>query len=80
VSVTANRDSTIYISAPIKKESVDLVNFNTRQNSIVNLQDAGYSITPEFLYTGYNNSEMHLLLVFLQAGSNSEFGEKLNQQ
>jgi len=56
------------------------VNFNTRQNSIVNLQDAGYSITPEFLYTGYNNSEMHLLLVFLQAGSNSEFGEKLNQQ
>jgi len=54
------------------EQSFDLVYCNLGLNSIFNLQDAGYSITPEFLYTGCTSTEMRLRLVFLQGGSNSE--------
>ena len=67
----------LYLSA-VKKEPYELVYFNFGINSILNLQDHSYSITPEFIYTGFSNTEMRFRTSFLQGDMYSEFGEKLN--
>lgn len=67
----------LYISAA-KKEPFDFVYFNLALNSIINLHDQSYSLTPELSYTGLNNSEMRFRMSFLQGKTFSEFGEKLN--
>lgn len=66
-----------YLSAVIK-EPFDLVYCNFGINSIVNINDQSYSLTPEFIYTGLNNTETRLRATFLQGDIYSEFGEKLN--
>ena len=44
---------------------------------MVNLQDHSYQVTPELLYTGFNNLELRLRLFFLQGDTGTDFGEKL---
>ena len=65
----------LYLSAAIK-EPYDFVYLNMGINSIVNLHDQSYSITPELIYTGLNNTEMRLRVTVLQGDANTEFGEK----
>lgn len=76
-SINPGRDY-LYLSAAIK-EPYDFVYFNMGINSIVNLHDQSYSITPELIYAGFNNTEMRLRLTLLQGDPNTEFGEKINE-
>ncbi len=67
----------LYLSVS-KKEPFDLVYFNLRTSSIMNIHDSSYSLTPELIYSGFNNSEIRLRTSFLQGNKYSEFAEKPN--
>ena len=67
----------LYLSAS-KKEPFDLVYYNLAINSIINLHDQSYSLTPELIYTGFSNTEMRFRASLLQGSQYSEYGEKLN--
>ena len=69
----------LYLSG-IQKEPFNWVYLNIGFNSIVNLHDKSYSITPEVSYSGYKNTEIRLRASFLQGDQLTEFGEKLNQK
>lgn len=60
------------------KEPWDILYFTPALTAILNLDDQSYSITPEFIYTGFTNWEMKLRFSILNGGAQTEFGEKLN--
>ena len=59
-----------------QKEPFDIVYFTPAATLIANLDDHGYSLTPELLYTGITNLDLRLRAAWLVGKSNSEFGEK----
>ena len=61
-----------------QKEPFDLLYFTPSLTTIVNVDDKSYSLTPELLYTGVTNLELRLRAVWLNGGTGTEFGEKLN--
>lgn len=61
-----------------QKEPFDILYFTPALITIVNVDDASYTVTPELMYTGYTNWEMRLRLNYLQGGTLSEYGEKQN--
>jgi len=69
----------LYFSANTK-EPFDWLYYSIGLNSIFNMQDNSYSLTPELIYTGFNNTEFRLRITLLEGGNNSEFGEKINEE
>lgn len=65
----------IYFKAT-QKEPFDILYFTPSLSVIFNVADAGFSISPEFLYEPVSNLELRLKPTFFQGGSHSEFGEK----
>lgn len=62
------------------KEPFGWLYYSLGLNSIININDNSYSITPELIYTGFNNTELRLRATFLEGANNSEFGEKINEE
>ncbi|MFN2355574.1 MAG: hypothetical protein ABR512_13765 [Desulfopila sp.] len=60
------------------KEPFDTLYFTPAVTAIVNLDDDSFSLTPEFIYTGYTNWELRLRYAILEGDSGSDFGEKQN--
>jgi len=58
------------------KEPFDIVYFTPGITTIVNIDDKSWTITPEFLYTGFTNWELRLRASLLAGGRFSEYGEK----
>jgi hypothetical protein len=67
----------LYLRAS-KKESFGVVYLNAGFTSIINLRDESFSFTPEAIYTGIENTEVRLRLVFVEGETSTEFGEKQN--
>ena len=59
-----------------QKEPFDILYFTPALTVIANANDWSTSITPELLYTGYNNVELRLRAFFLNGGAGTEFGER----
>ena len=62
------------------KEPFDWLYYTPAITFISNLDDDSYSVTPELVYTGFNNLELRLKATWLQGPLLSEFGEKRNQR
>ena len=62
------------------KEPFDWLYFTPALTLISNLQDNSYSLSPELLYTGFQNFELRFKATLLQGDKYSEFGEKRNSQ
>ena len=62
------------------KEPFDWLYYTPAITLISNLDDGSYSVTPELVYTGFNNLELRLKATWLQGPLLSEFGEKRNQR
>ncbi len=60
-----------------QKDALGVVYFTPALTAMVNLQDHSYQITPELMYTGFNNVELRLRLFVLQGHVGTDFGEKL---
>ena len=45
---------------------------------VINLDDKSYSISPEMVYTGFTNWELRLRFSYLNGGTSTEYGEKMN--
>jgi hypothetical protein len=69
----------LYLRAT-RKEPFDIVYLTAGFTSIVNLHDDSFSLIPELIYTGIENSETRLRFAWIQGSDNSEYGEKLNEQ
>lgn len=69
----------LYFSANTK-EPFGWLYYNIGLNSIFNMRDNSYSLTPELVYTGFNNTEFRLRVTLLEGNNNSEFGEKINEE
>ena len=65
----------LYLRAT-RKEPFDIVYLTAGFTSIVNLRDESYSLTPELIYTGIENTETRLKFAWIQGSDNSQFGEK----
>jgi hypothetical protein len=63
-----------------QKEPFDILYFTPSLTVIANADDRSTSVTPELLYTGYNNVELKLRAFFLNGGAGTEFGEKQNSR
>lgn len=61
-----------------QKEPFDLLYFTPSLTLISNLADGSYSITPEAIYTGFDNTELRLRAGYLQGGDTAEYGAKQN--
>jgi len=61
-----------------QKEPLDILYWTTSLTGMMNIDDQSWSLTPEFLYTGFTNWELRLRTGFIVGGRNSEFGEKQN--
>jgi len=61
-----------------QKEPFDILYLTPALTAIVNTADRSTSVTPELLYTGYNNIELRLRAIFLNGGQGTEYGEKQN--
>jgi hypothetical protein len=48
--------------------------------TIVNLQDSSWQLTPELLYTGWENVELRARVILLHGAAWTEFGEKAVRQ
>ncbi len=62
------------------KEPFDWLYFTPAITLIANAQDKSYSLSPELLYTGYQNLELRFKATILQGDKYTEFGEKRNDQ
>jgi len=62
------------------KEPFDWLYFTPAITLIGNLPDNSYSLSPELLYTGFQNFELRFKATVLQGDKYSEFGEKRNDQ
>jgi hypothetical protein len=60
------------------KEPFDILYFTPSITSIVNLDDQSFSLIPDLLYTGIDNTELRLRLNLPVGGGLSEYGEKQN--
>jgi hypothetical protein len=63
-----------------QKEPFDILYFTPAITIMANAADRSTSITPELLYTGYNNVELKLRAFFLNGDPGTEFGEKQNSR
>lgn len=61
-----------------QKEPFDILYFTPAITGILNLNDKGFSISPELLYTGITNLELRLRAAIVYGERLSEYGEKLN--
>ncbi|MBI5586120.1 MAG: hypothetical protein HY892_20105, partial [Deltaproteobacteria bacterium] len=61
-----------------QKEPFDLLYFTPAVTMIANMDDRSFSITPEFLYTGFTNLDLRLRTGFIIGSRGSEFGDKPN--
>lgn len=61
-----------------QKEPFDILYFTPAITGILNLNDRGFSISPELLYTGITNLEIRLRAAIVYGDRLSEYGEKLN--
>jgi len=61
-----------------QKEPFDILYFTPAITGILNLNDRGFSISPELLYTGVTNLELRLRAAFISGEQFSEYGEKQN--
>ena len=59
-----------------QKEPFGLVYSSAAATVIKNLDDESYSVTPELLYTGFNDLELRLRLAHNSGDALSEYGEK----
>lgn len=60
------------------KEPFDILYFTPAIMSIVNLEDQSFSLIPELLYRGIDNTELRLRLNLSVGDTLSEYGEKQN--
>ncbi len=68
-----------YLYARItQKDSFDILYFTPGITTIYNIADESISLSPELTYTGVTNWEFRLRFTYLEGGSFTEFGEKLN--
>ncbi len=58
------------------KEPFDVLYFTPAVTATMNLHDASYSLSSEFLYTGITNLQFRLKAIALVGSRHSEFGEK----
>jgi hypothetical protein len=63
-----------------QKEPFDILYFTPALTVIANADDWSTSVTPELLYTGWNNIELRLRAFFLNGGAGTEFGERANSR
>ncbi len=68
----------LYLRAS-QKEPNDILYFTPAVTLQVNLDDGSFSVTPEALYTGYENWELRARLFVLGGGGDTEFGAKPNR-
>ena len=61
-----------------QKEPFDILYFTPSITLIANANDRSFSITPEVLYTGFNNLELRARAFFLHGDRYTEFGERVN--
>lgn len=61
-----------------QKEPFDILYFSPGFFTIINLDDKSYSINPEIVYTGFTNWELRLRFSYLNGGTSTEYGEKMN--
>lgn len=61
-----------------QKEPFDILYFTPSITLIANANDRSFSITPEVLYTGFNNLELRARAFFLRGDKYTEFGERVN--
>jgi hypothetical protein len=67
----------LYLRAS-QKEPFDILYFTPAITLIGNIDDKSFSITPEFVYTGFTNLELRLRTGFIVGTKVTEFGEKQN--
>ena len=58
------------------KDPFDWLYFNPALTAIANLDDRSWQLTPELVYTGWQNVELRTRAVLLHGAALSEFGEK----
>ena len=61
-----------------QKEPFDILYFSPGLFTIINLDDKSYSISPQLVYTGFTNWELRLRFSYLNGGTSTEYGEKMN--
>ena len=61
----------------MQKESAVLY-FNPDLTGIVNVENKGFFLSPELLYTGFTNWEWRLKGTYLSGKGGGEYGEKPN--
>jgi len=59
-----------------QKEPFDILYFTPALTGMMNLRDGSFSLTPEFLYTGFTNWELRLRAGIIAGARNTDFGEK----
>ena len=60
------------------KEPLDILYLTPSITGIVNLEDGSFKLTPELLYTGFDNFEIRLRASLYTGSAFSEYGEKRN--
>jgi hypothetical protein len=65
----------LYVRASAK-EPGNILYFTPAVTAIVNVQDGSFTLTPEFVYTGFTNWELRGRVVLLQGARYTEFGER----
>lgn len=63
----------------VQKEPFNILYFSPAVTVMANLNDGGYTVSPEVVYTRFTNLELRLKANFLFGGPDSEFGEKQNR-
>ncbi len=61
-----------------QKEPFNILYFTPSITLIANANDRSFSVTPEVLYTGFNNLELRARAFFLRGDRYTEFGERVN--
>ena len=61
-----------------QKEPFNILYFTPAITTVMNLNDKSFTLSPEFLYTGFTNWEFRLKGTALVGQKGAEFGEKQN--
>lgn len=67
----------LYLKAS-QKEPFGWLYFTPSLYSIVNAKDGSFNLIPEVVYSGVENLELRTRISLLYGGSNTEYGEKIN--